>query len=166
MRTALFQGMHTDLPVETFGAQRVEQARRIWWTVYILDRELSSLMGLPVQITDEIINAKLPNYDSAVQVSATNIHIKLCRTIAQVLRSEYTTASHLIRCGTDAPVAVYGPDGRLDKRFLTNTKSSLTSMADIADELNNSFGLPSDDSIEGISRLSATLHLSYHHVRT
>ena len=88
MRTALFQGMHTDLPIETFGAATVERARRIWWTVYILDRELSSLMGLPVQITDEIISAELPSYQSTAQISATNIHIKLCRTIAQVLRSE------------------------------------------------------------------------------
>ena len=35
-------------------------------------------------------------------------------------------------------------------------------MAEIADELNTSFGLPTDNSVEGISRLSATLHLSYH----
>lgn len=62
------------------------------------------------------------------------------------------------------PLAVYGPDGRLDKRFLTSTRSSLTSVASIAEELSKSIRLNLDDPKAGISRLAATLHLQYHHV--
>lgn len=60
---------------------------------------------------------------------------------------------------------MYGPDGSLDKRFLTSTKSALTSIANIAEELSNSFKLSLDDLGEGVSRLAATLHLQYHYVR-
>ncbi|KAJ9653867.1 hypothetical protein H2201_009087, partial [Coniosporium apollinis] len=145
MRTALFQGMHTDMPPGTFDTSQIERARHIWWTVYILDRELSSLMGLPVQIADENINASLPTLQSSEQATALRLHIKLCRIVAQVVST------------------VYGPDGRLDERFLTSTKSALTSIADIAEELSNSFRLTLDDPGEGVSRLAATLHLQYHH---
>ncbi|KAL2414860.1 hypothetical protein ABEF95_006427 [Exophiala dermatitidis] len=144
LRMALFRGMHTELPTEVFGEAQIERARRIWWTIYILDRELSSLMGLPVQISEENIHAKLPSLQSATGLAALDIHIKLCRIIARVVNT------------------VYGPDGRLDQKFLTNTKSALTCLAAVADELNNTFKLPSNGSIEGISRQSATLHLVYH----
>lgn len=60
--------------------------------------------------------------------------------------------------------AVYGPDGRLDKRFLSSTKTALTSVADIAEELSNRFKLTLDESEPGLSRVSATLHLQYHHI--
>ncbi|KAK5087789.1 hypothetical protein LTR05_002004 [Lithohypha guttulata] len=145
MRTALFQGMHTDLPAELFATSQIERARHIWWTVYILDKELSSFMGLPVQIADENINASLPTYSSNERAAALRLHIKLCRIVAQVVNT------------------VYGPDGRLDKRFLTSTRSSLTSVASIAEELSKSIRLNLDDPKAGISRLAATLHLQYHH---
>jgi proline utilization trans-activator len=89
IRTALFQGMHTDLPPGTFGDSQIERARHIWWTAYILDRELSSLMGLPVQLADENIHAKFPSMQSSEQAKGLGLHIKLCRIVAQVVSSKF-----------------------------------------------------------------------------
>lgn len=65
---------------------------------------------------------------------------------------------------TDCKLAIYGPDGRLDKRFLTSTKLSLTRIAAIAEKLSKSFTLVLDDPSESVSRLAATLHLRHHQV--
>ena len=56
MRVALGQGMHTDMPVDQLGDRIVERSRRIWWTVYVLDREMTSLMGLPQSVHDDDIH--------------------------------------------------------------------------------------------------------------
>ncbi|KAM5344402.1 hypothetical protein ACJ41O_012939 [Fusarium nematophilum] len=62
MRVALGQGMHTDMPHEHLGEQKVERSRRIWWTVYVLDREMTSLMGLPQSIHDDDVHPQLPHF--------------------------------------------------------------------------------------------------------
>lgn len=59
---------------------------------------------------------------------------------------------------------MYGPEGRLDKRFVTVTKAALKSVAKITDELNGSFGILENGSSTTISRLSAYFHLLYHQV--
>lgn len=88
VRTALFQGMHTEMPAQIISSPRVERARKIWWTVYRLDRELSSLMGLPIQLADENITAHYPSFDTPEQSTAFRLHIKMCRCIASVIGSE------------------------------------------------------------------------------
>jgi proline utilization trans-activator len=92
MRTALYQGMHTELPAHLCTGRQIERARAIWWTVYMLDRELSSLMGLPIQIADENITTMLPPAQTDEQATAFRLHIKLCRIMAQVVRSTSSVA--------------------------------------------------------------------------
>ncbi|GFF98802.1 uncharacterized transcriptional regulatory protein C3C7.04 [Aspergillus udagawae] len=81
--------------------------------------------------------------------------------IGQAVRIALAEGMH-----TDMPVehlAVYGPDGRLNRRFLLKTKSALGSTIDLADEICKSFDLRLDEaSVSGVSRVSAHLHLLYH----
>lgn len=92
MRVALGQGMHTDMPVDQLGDRIVERSRRIWWTVYILDREMTSLMGLPQSVHDDDIHPALPHFgDSTQRVAALHMQIRLCRSIASVGRGLKTT---------------------------------------------------------------------------
>jgi hypothetical protein len=87
MRVALGQGMHTDMPVDQLGDRIVERSRRIWWTVYVLDREMTSLMGLPQSVHDDDIHPALPHYGGSTQrVAALHMQIRLCRSIASVGR--------------------------------------------------------------------------------
>lgn len=88
--------MHTDLPPGAFEDSQIERARHIWWTAYILDRELSSLMGLPNQVADENIHAKFPSMPSIDQAKGLRLHIKLCRIVAQVVSSKFSILHRLV----------------------------------------------------------------------
>jgi hypothetical protein len=91
MRVALGQGMHTDMPVDQLGDHIVERSRRIWWTVYVLDREMTSLMGLPQSVHDDDIHPALPHFGGSTQrVAALHMQIRLCRSIASVGRGNMT----------------------------------------------------------------------------
>ncbi|KAL4731350.1 hypothetical protein ACLX1H_000316 [Fusarium chlamydosporum] len=145
MRVALGQGMHTDMPVDQLGDRIVERSRRIWWTVYILDREMTSLMGLPQSVHDDDIHPALPHFgDSTQRVAALHMQIRLCRSIASVGRG------------------VYGVNGRLNKKFLLSTKKVLENIAGLADELQQQFPLGVDKAINGVSRVAGYLHTLYH----
>ncbi|KIV87188.1 hypothetical protein, variant 1 [Exophiala sideris] len=145
LRMALENGMHTEMRSKKVDDSRVQRCRKVWWTVYILDRQMSSLMGVPMAITDESISAELPAFPNQPQRSmATDVQIKLSRVLAQILNT------------------VYGNEARLDKRFLVITKEALKSVANVTDQLNSSFSIQGTGPKASISRLSGYLHLLYH----
>lgn len=95
MRIALAQGMHTDMPVADLGEPLVQRFRRIWWTVYNLDRQMTSLMGLPQAIRDDDITCRLPSFSgSAQRAAALDMQIKLARIHADISRSQYSEQKH------------------------------------------------------------------------
>ncbi|THX16393.1 hypothetical protein D6D17_02751 [Aureobasidium pullulans] len=138
----LEHGMHTDMQSQHIPEHHVRRCRNIFWTVYILDRQLSSLMGLPTSIRDEDISAELP-YDplKSQKAMALDIQVKLSRVIAKIANN------------------VYGPEGRLDVRYVANTKDALKDIASVTDQLHRSFDIMHD---AGVSRLAAYLHLLHH----
>ncbi|KAJ9363407.1 Zn(II)2Cys6 transcription factor [Paecilomyces variotii] len=145
MRMALGYGMHTDMPVQYLGERLVQRCRKIWWTVYILDREMTSLFGLPQSIRDDHLHNQAPtSMVSAQRTAALNMQIKLSRVIAGINET------------------IYGPDGRLNTSFLLSTKSALASVAGLADEMRRMLPIPLENSASGISRLAAYIHLLYH----
>ncbi|KAI7089639.1 hypothetical protein KC356_g2215 [Hortaea werneckii] len=147
MRLALEQGLHTG---STFEEQRGnvcdgERLREAWWTVYMLDRHMSSLMGAPVARADDEITAQLPSFAGYPQKRvALEMQVRLSRVTTLILRT------------------VYGRDGRLTRRFLLSMKEALKILADINDERNRSFPLDLGRAASGISRLSAYLHIFHH----
>ncbi|KAL0783327.1 hypothetical protein CaCOL14_001233 [Colletotrichum acutatum] len=145
LRIALGEGMHTDMPVQQLGEAYVERCRRLWWTVHILDREITSLFGMPPSIHDDYVLCQLPTYSGSVQrTAALRMRIKLSKVIGSINRK------------------VYGLDGRLNNKFMLGTKEVLASVAEIADELQQSFALPLEKDTSCISRTSAHLHLLHH----
>ncbi|KAJ5380211.1 uncharacterized protein N7496_002639 [Penicillium cataractarum] len=144
MRLAMAHGMHTDMPIRDLGLHAVERCRKIWWTVYILDRHMSSIQGLPQSIDDRFVQAIPPSFPgSPERARRLSMHIKLCRSIA------------------DINSTVYAVDGRINRRFLLNTKVALSNIAGHADELRETFPLYLDGTDLGIPRTSAYLHLLY-----
>ncbi|KAJ0426811.1 fungal-specific transcription factor domain-containing protein [Aspergillus carlsbadensis] len=146
VRIALAQGMHTDMPAQQLGEAVVQRCRKIWWTIYILDRQITSLMGLPQSIHDSQIHHQLPSFPGSPQKAvALRMQIRMCQIIAEINRT------------------VYAPNGRLNRKFLLRTKAALANTTDLANDLQGSFDLQLDKStISGVSRLSAHLHLLYH----
>ena len=89
LRLSLEQGMHTNMEDQGLDDAHVQRCMNVWWTVYILDRQMSSLMGLPLALQDNDISAPLPTISGSVQKSlALEIHVKLSRILSQILNSE------------------------------------------------------------------------------
>ena len=165
MRMAMAHGMHTFMSVTDLGRDNVERCRKIWWTVYILDRHMTSIQGLPQSVDDRFIQAKLPTPEGSENIKSLDMHIKLCRSIADINASRFPflyTFDNLAQKDT----AVYATDGRLNRTFLLNIKGALSNLAGLADELNKSFPLHLEATDSGLSRVSAYLHLFYQQVRT
>lgn len=99
MRMALSQGMHTDMPLQHLGENLVERSRRCWWTAYVLDREMTSLMGLPQSIHDDDVSPQLPHFSgSSHRVAALTMQIRLSRSIASINRGELIQTQSVVLC--------------------------------------------------------------------
>lgn len=166
---ALGQGMHTDMPQDELGADVVERSRKAWWTAYLLDRQMTSLMGVPQSIHDDDVHSQLPDYaDSPQRRTALAMQIRLSRTMCAINKGkedQYATIIILEWFLLTALLGVYGTDGRLNKRFLIKTKEVLSGIADLTDELQQKFPMQANGPFSTISRTSGYLHLLYHQVR-
>ena len=55
----------------------------------MLDRQMSSLMGVPLAVRDEDVSAPLPTFPNQSQKSiGLELHVKLSRVIANILNSK------------------------------------------------------------------------------
>lgn len=60
LRSTLILGWHVDADKENLNRFELEHRRRIWWTVYMYERMLSSKAGLPLSFADDSISTELP----------------------------------------------------------------------------------------------------------
>lgn len=60
LRAALILGWHVDAEKESLNRFELEHRRRIWWTVYMYERMLSSKAGLPLSFADDSVSTELP----------------------------------------------------------------------------------------------------------
>lgn len=60
LRACLILGYHVDAQSDTLTTCELEHNRRLWWTVYMFERMLSSKAGLPLSLTDYTISTGLP----------------------------------------------------------------------------------------------------------
>ncbi|KAI1051995.1 hypothetical protein LB506_003620 [Fusarium annulatum] len=145
LRHGLEHGIHTEMQSDSLDAAYVQRSRHMFWTLYILERQLISLLGLPLSIADETISARFPDFPGQPQkLEALNIHIDFCRVLAKINQT------------------VYGLEGKLDSRYLGATQSVLKSIATVTERLNKSFEIQASEGMAGISRISAHLHLMQH----
>ena len=82
------QGMHTNMPVDDLGHDMVQRCSKIWWTIYILDREMTSLMGLPQTINDRYVQTQIPVFADPTETISLGMHIKLSQILAEVNSSK------------------------------------------------------------------------------
>ncbi|CCE86535.1 Piso0_005030 [Millerozyma farinosa CBS 7064] len=109
LRAALILGWHVDAGKDNLHRFELEHRRRIWWTVYMYERMLSSKAGLPLSFADDSVSTELPaDVDVAMDKSSMDEeddvrayfifppheYIKNCVTITQtngvILSSLYT----------------------------------------------------------------------------
>lgn len=81
--------MHTEMHGSCLEKHYVEKSRLVWWTVYILERRMSSLLGVPLGISEESISAPFPSNSAQTDSSNTlEMQAKLCQILAKVDLSE------------------------------------------------------------------------------
>lgn len=86
MRIALSLGMNREPPSAYLLPLEQQRRRRLWWTLYIVDRKLSMIMGAPVSIRDEDIDIRLPQEDDCGFSNASlNLHAKLAALEGKVM---------------------------------------------------------------------------------
>lgn len=61
LRASLILGMHVDAEKDNVSRYELEHRRRLWWTVYMYERMLSSKAGLPLSLNDNSIGTELPD---------------------------------------------------------------------------------------------------------
>ncbi|CEI70189.1 hypothetical protein FVEN_g1282 [Fusarium venenatum] len=145
LRHGLEHGIHTEMQSSALDKSYVDKCRHMFWTIYTLERQMGSLMGLPLSISDDVISARFPAFPGQPEkLEALKIHVDFCRVLAQIDQT------------------VYGLEGKLDSRYIEATQSVLKSIAVVTERLNKSFEIQSSEGMAGISRISAHLHLLQH----
>lgn len=90
LRMALFEGMHTDMRNRQCSDAVRARYRAIWWTVYILDCHMSSILGVPQSLAAHDVFAELPtSLASGQDLEALGLHVKLAKATSTILRSKY-----------------------------------------------------------------------------
>lgn len=80
-------GMHTSMQIQDVGENVVYRCRKVWWTIYILDRRFSSLIGVPNSLHDEDISAPFPIFpDSQANTAVFALHVKLAQALGMVVK--------------------------------------------------------------------------------
>ncbi|KAM0542667.1 hypothetical protein ACHAPJ_012699 [Fusarium lateritium] len=89
-------GLHMNIGDAYLPDPELKEHRiRLWWSVYILDRFLSSKIGLPLSISDADISVDLPSTSSALSLEDFGDHsrfvaiIHLARVAGNISRSLY-----------------------------------------------------------------------------
>ncbi|KAJ5342368.1 hypothetical protein N7541_011492 [Penicillium brevicompactum] len=145
LRLALENGMYTEMHGSCFDEDYIQRSNLLWWTVYILERRMSSLLGLPLGISEESISALCPSILIQSETSeAMEMQVRLCQILAKV------------------DITVYGSEGKLDSRYLSATQSVLRDIAKVTERLNSRFDLYTNGCMNGTSRISAHLHILEH----
>ena len=160
IRFAQMEGLHTQLPQEELGIERVTYCRDLWWTLYIMDRHFSSSVGLPPSVHDSDISTPFnpPNVGSQSD-SVRSLQVNLSHLLSVILTSK---CSHLVELAN--PVAVYVPAQTSLVSFLEQTRSILHTLAHHAQEIERIIGLKFEKSPGAMPKETHYVTMLYHQV--
>ncbi|EAA63258.1 hypothetical protein AN3290.2 [Aspergillus nidulans FGSC A4] len=88
IRIAQMDGMHTQLPEDELGLETVARCRNLWWTLYVLDRHISSSVGASMTPEDSDITTLLePLTATACSQSDTtlSLSVRLSHLLSYIL---------------------------------------------------------------------------------
>ena len=80
--------MHTKLAdsKDYIGEKLAERCTNVFWSIYILDRTLSSTIGVPTSLNDSDIRNSLPATENASpRLAVLSLHAKFSRLISHIL---------------------------------------------------------------------------------
>ncbi|KAF2440812.1 hypothetical protein P171DRAFT_488407 [Karstenula rhodostoma CBS 690.94] len=118
LRLAFLEGIHTHVPDDVVSPAFASRCNMLWWTVYVLDQEMSANNGCPNAIPEGAATLDLPSDRwPTLSAKALTLRIRLSKLTASL-------------CGT-----VYSNDVSLQSFFIPNTASFLLQLAEVSREL-------------------------------
>ena len=86
VRMAQLYALNLDLEESVVGSHEVMRGRRIWWTVYALDKKLTLNQGIPNVVDDRDIRSPWPVVSADDDDdTAMAINIKMCRLLGKLM---------------------------------------------------------------------------------
>lgn len=83
--------MYTEMRSSCLDEDYVQRCNLVWWTVYILERRMTSLLGLPIGISEESITAPYPSIPTRAQSpNVMEMQVILCQVLAKVDASMFS----------------------------------------------------------------------------
>ncbi|RBQ81706.1 hypothetical protein FVER14953_04273 [Fusarium verticillioides] len=129
---------------EALRSSNFEYQRRLWWTVYCIDRKCAAMLGSPSVMRDDDISIPFPEIKPGDESkNAFAIHAILSSHLGKILD------------------AIYGVHDQ-QRNFLLEVKSILSRVAESYVILRQHLPLDVQQPSQPISRESATLHLLLH----
>lgn len=153
LRLSLTLGLHHNVPDnQMFSVLERERRIRVWWTVYIFDRNWSSKLGHPINIRDEDIDVDLPSMNNLTSAE----------------KAEFSEPDHLVanvqlaRITGDIMNHIYVK--KRQERFVQSVQMVLRRLRTWAETLPGSIRLQQDSSRIYPARHVASLHLCFNQV--
>ncbi|KAF9872457.1 hypothetical protein CkaCkLH20_09954 [Colletotrichum karsti] len=142
---AEMEGLHTQLPEDEIGVDTVAWCRDLWWTLYIMDRHFSASVGLPMSVHDSEITTTIhpPDLCSPTD-SIRSLQVKLSHLLSMILRTVYKP--------TQTSLATY----------IEQTRATLHTLAQYAQELENILSIKFQTSVDTMPKGMRHITLLYH----
>jgi proline utilization trans-activator len=94
---AQLEGLHTQLPEDELGPETVIRVRDLWWTLYIMDRQYSSSLGIPKMTQDDDITTLLEDLETTShQGYVLILQVQLWRVYSKILNSKFSKCPILL----------------------------------------------------------------------
>ncbi|KAJ4253777.1 hypothetical protein NW762_010171 [Fusarium torreyae] len=144
LRIAVTKIMNVAVP-EPFRPANVEYQRKLWWTVYCIDRKSAAMLGSTLLLRDEDISVPFPEIRQEDDCQNTfAIHVILSSHLGKILD------------------VIYGVHNQQRRNFIGEVKIILSHLAGTLVVLREHLALDLHSSLRPLSRDAATLHLLLH----
>lgn len=90
---AQLYALNLDLEEIVLGTHEVMRGRRLWWTVYTLDKKLTLNQGIANIVNDDDIRSPWPLVsDTDDDITALAINISICRLLGKLMSRKLSHA--------------------------------------------------------------------------
>ena len=167
IRIAQLDGLHTELPEHELGVETVSRCRNLWWTLYVMDRHVSSSLGLPMTTQDSDITTTLNPAPAGSRPDATlSLHVKLSYLFSSILTCKLSLSyAYGVHIDILFSQAIYKNEKTELGIFLEKTRTILQTMTIYAREIENMVHPKSTTSVETMPKGTRYITLLYHQVR-
>lgn len=88
---ALKFGVHTEMRSLSLDQAYVLRCHRLWWTIYSLEHQMSSLLGVPMAVADEFISTPYYTFPNDAQTTnALQIQVQLSQVLSLIHHSKFS----------------------------------------------------------------------------